>query len=424
LRLALALSCALGLSAPLASSAHADVSVFAPDGTPRGTLTGVPGVGCITPTGKHLVTPGAGLWTSSGVPQTSSWATVAGGPCVADGSGNVYVARRPSDSSWTLTQYTLKGKLVRVHAVTPLMSRFNFAIDLAPDECTMYYGAYAALGSDTLGRFDVCRGVQLPTLQGGWSNDLRVLADWRVLSLDDPFAVRLDPSGALQSQFYRPPVQTEMLRRLALDPDGRSFWACCSTTPELFRFDLETGATLARWTPGAAPATPVTPRRGDLLWTGTPVVFGPPLVGNAEIEDFVDANPAGTAQAFRAQAQHDGPLSRLRLYLDATSTAREVVVGVYADRSGRPGSLLTQATIGAPRAGSWNTVDLGAVTIDAGTRYWIAVLAPAGAGTVKFRAQEGGGRSETSAVTSLSRLPSTWTTGAVWTTAPASAYGI
>lgn len=426
-RLTLAASCAIGAAAIAASAAQADVGVYAPNGTPRGTLTGVSSIGCITPSGKHFITPGVGMWTSAGASVASSWGSVAAGSCVADGSGNVIVGRKLSHSNYTLTKYTLKGKSPQTFAIAPLMSTFGFAIDLAPDECTVYYEAMNSFGTNNLGRFDVCTGTQLPNQPGAWANDLQVLDDWRVLSQDDPYAVRHDPTGAQPSQFYPPGNQTLALRSLALAADQKSFWSCCSTDKspsEIYRFDLDSGAMLAHWTPGAVPAASATPQRGDVLHPGLNV-YAPPLVGSADIASTTDTNPAGTAQAFRNQSAHGGPLSKLNLYLDATSTASSVKVGIYSEVSSKPGALLAQATISSPRAGSWNAVDVSSagVSLAAGTRYWIAVLAPAGAGSVQFRAVNGGGRSETSAQTTLTALPATWTTGAVWTTAPVSAFG-
>ena len=48
----------------------------------------------------------------------------------------------------------------------------------------------------------------------------------------------------------------------------------------------------------------------------------------------------------------------LRLYLDASSRASKVVLGLYADAGGEPGALLGSATITAPAAGAWNTATL------------------------------------------------------------------
>jgi hypothetical protein len=420
---------AFGVAGLAAGPALGDVNVYSPDGTSRGTLAEIPGVGCISPSGKHLITPGAGLWDNAGSPLASDWASVATGLCVADGFGNVYVGRRLSDSDWSVTKYSVKGKLVRTYAIAPLRTRRGWAIDLAPDECTLYYGGYEAFGTENFGRFNVCTNTQLPGLNNGFVHALRVLPNWQVISVDSPGATRWDPV-AQTFQRYSPPYQTETLRQLSLDPDGTSFWVCCGTpsggggaVSEVLRFDIDSGAVLSAWTPGpAGPGSAGPLQRGDVLTNGL-AVYSPPLLGSAEVVSGVDSNPAGTAQAFRTQSGYSGQLSRLHLYLDASSTASQVVVGLYSETNGRPGTLLGQQTVGALKPGAWNYVDVPAVPVTAGKRYWIAVLGPAGAGTVRFRATPGGGKSETSARTNLTALPAAWATGRTWSTAPISAYG-
>lgn len=473
----LTLSVALGVAA----SARADVAVYAPDGTPRGALAGVPWIGCISPSGDRLISPGAGLWDNTGAPVASSWASVTRGDCVADSLGNVYVAGKLSNTSWTVTKYSLTGQVLQTHPITALMTTRGFAIDLAADECTLYYGASQTFGSNTLGRFDVCTGTQLPMLSGGWMHDLAMLPDGQAIAVDSAFARRFNPLAA-GSQSYLPPFQTEALRSLALDPDGTSFWVCCGQSTSgtgpfsIFRFDIATGGLLASWQPGAA-SGPVTLQSGDVLYGGgtnpiqvyapqtattgptptptptaspeptptaspeptpsptpeptpsptpspTPAASGP-LLGNANVESVVDSNSAGTAQAFRTRSGSSaGSVTRLHLYVDSSSTASKVIVGVYSETAkGRPGTLLAQATDSQLTKGAWNDVAVPAFTVGAGQRYWIAVLAPKGAGVIKFRNTAAGDGSETSKSTGLTALPATWATGNAWASSSLSAYG-
>ena len=103
-----------------------------------------------------------------------------------------------------------------------------------------------------------------------------------------------------------------------------------------------------------------------------------------------------------------------------------MLVGLYSNSAaGHPGTLLTTGTITAPAAGANNNVTVSAGAVTAGQTYWIAVLAPTGAGTVKFRdrAGVGAGSSETSSSTTLTSMPATWTTGASFTDGLMSAVG-
>jgi hypothetical protein len=74
----------------------------------------------------------------------------------------------------------------------------SFWIDLAPDQCTLFY---TSVGPNVK-RFDVCTGVQLPNfnvapLPGGLTHDLRVLPDGGVLVASGEVIARLNASGAL-----------------------------------------------------------------------------------------------------------------------------------------------------------------------------------------------------------------------------------
>ncbi len=150
------------------------------------------------------------------------------------------------------------------------------------------------------------------------------------------------------------------------------------------------------------------------------------LIGERTIETGLDYNPAGLAEAFAFPANQSGILTTLNVYLDPTSTATSVVVGLYANNSGHPGTLLSQTTIAAPANGAWNGVTIAPTAVVNGTKYWLALLGIGG--TVRFRDSccgvSGGRASETSTKTSLTALPTVWGTGTRYRNdSPASFYG-
>jgi hypothetical protein len=146
------------------------------------------------------------------------------------------------------------------------------------------------------------------------------------------------------------------------------------------------------------------------------------LLGDQTIEATADSNTGGRAEAFRTTGTTTGSLSQLTVYVASTSTATQLVVGLYADSGGHPGALLTQGTLTSPAKGAWVNVSVPAASVTAGTTYWIAILSPSGAGTIQFR-DKAGGASETSSSSTLTSLPATWTTGVRYTDGPVSAYG-
>ena len=150
------------------------------------------------------------------------------------------------------------------------------------------------------------------------------------------------------------------------------------------------------------------------------------LFGDQTVEANLDTAPVGQAEAFQYTATTNGTANQLSIYLDATNTANQVMVGLYANAAGNvPGSLLAQATISSPTAGAWNTVAISPVNVSAGTIYWIAVLQPASTtGTVQWRDVAVGANASASVEATLTSLPATWTPGSTWPNSPMSAYAV
>ena len=148
------------------------------------------------------------------------------------------------------------------------------------------------------------------------------------------------------------------------------------------------------------------------------------LIGDGNIEPNADDNTAGSAEAFPATATATGSMVQVRVYIDQGSAASKLVAGLYTSVSGPPAQLLTQGTLSNPVAGGWNTLTVPAASVTSGTGYWIAILSPAGSGTLNFRDRNGGATTETSQSTTLTTLPTTWTTGRTWSNSNLSATGL
>jgi len=158
------------------------------------------------------------------------------------------------------------------------------------------------------------------------------------------------------------------------------------------------------------------------LTLAQPVGPGAVLIGTQTVGSNRDDNPSGYAEAFKATATASGTITSISVYVDATSTATQLVTGLYASNGSHPGVLLTQGSLSAPVAGAWNTVPVPNATISAGVIYWIAILGPSG--TLRFRDTLSGAAAsaEASAQSTLTSLPATWTTGSSFPNAPLSAY--
>ncbi len=145
------------------------------------------------------------------------------------------------------------------------------------------------------------------------------------------------------------------------------------------------------------------------------------LVGYSKLQADPDVNKAGSAEAFRYTSLASGTVNSLSLYVASSSSASSIVVGLYGDASGRPGALLTKATISSPIAGAWNTVHVPGVAVSAGSSYWLAALGLNG--TLELLdVESGGGPAQSSRSSSLSTLPTSWTGGPIFENSPASFY--
>jgi hypothetical protein len=153
--------------------------------------------------------------------------------------------------------------------------------------------------------------------------------------------------------------------------------------------------------------------------TSAPVL----LVGTQSVQSNQDSNPEGMAEAFQYTASASGTVNQLSLYIDASSAATQAIIGLYTNTgSNNPGNLLTQGTIASPVKGAWNSISVSAASVTSGTKYWIAVLGPVGAGTLWIRDAASGGPAQNSSQSNLTGLPATWASGASWGNSPMSAY--
>jgi hypothetical protein len=129
------------------------------------------------------------------------------------------------------------------------------------------------------------------------------------------------------------------------------------------------------------------------------------------------------AEAFRAVASASASLGALHVYLDRSSTAKRVELGLYAG-SKKPRRRLGRCVVSSPRRG-WNACRLQAsVRVVRRSAYWLALLQPRGAsGTLRFRDKgKGSPASYRSSSSSLRSLPRSYRIGKRFRSGPASLY--
>ena len=106
------------------------------------------------------------------------------------------------------------------------------------------------------------------------------------------------------------------------------------------------------------------------------------------------ARPPGRGEVYRDH-RRAAPASAtsLRLYLDGSSRASKLVLGLYADTGGEAGALLGAGSLDRTGGGrlEHRRACAAASPLTAGTPYWIALLNPADStGTLAWRDRAGG----------------------------------
>jgi hypothetical protein len=146
------------------------------------------------------------------------------------------------------------------------------------------------------------------------------------------------------------------------------------------------------------------------------------VLGNSQILDLLDTNNVGMAEAFPVTASSSGQVNYLSLFVDSSNTSTAISVGLYTSYYHHPSTLLRQAVIAQPVAGRWNSVQIPAVQVTEGTRYWVAVLGLNG--RIEFRDSNSSWcHSETSRQTTLTSLPARWWTGSRYSSCLVSMFG-
>ena len=147
------------------------------------------------------------------------------------------------------------------------------------------------------------------------------------------------------------------------------------------------------------------------------------LVGTKTLVPWVDYNPQGTAEAFQMSPVKSGVITSVQVYLDASSTATELVTGFYQDNNGRPGALVAQGKLSLLKSGAWNSVPIPATPVTEAQPYWIAILGTKGQIGFRDQAGTGTGLNETSAANTLTNIPGLWVTGTLYHDGQISLYG-
>ncbi len=177
--------------------------------------------------------------------------------CVFDRFGNVYVGQAGGNDSQTDAQvpvlkFNPSGVLIDSFVV-PTGPRGTDWIDLAGDQCTLYYTS-----EDTsVRRYNLCTRSALPplttTLTGLYCYALRLRPNRELMVACQESVHRLSPQGANLQTYTRQSIgetDAQGLFALNLDPDGTSFWTAGGLSGNVYRVDIASGAVLKTFNSG------------------------------------------------------------------------------------------------------------------------------------------------------------------------------
>jgi hypothetical protein len=164
---------------------------------------------------------------------------------VLDSAGNAYVGQ--ADGTRDVLKFSPTGALLANYDAA-VEDRGTDWIDLAPDQCTLYYTSEGT----SVKRFNVCTNTQLTDFETGLPGSaafaIKLLPGGGALVADTSSIVRLDATGAVVQQYGT--GGSGVWFSLGLDPDGTSFWAGDEATGDVKKFDLATGNVLVSFNTG------------------------------------------------------------------------------------------------------------------------------------------------------------------------------
>jgi hypothetical protein len=167
---------------------------------------------------------------------------------VFDKNGNAYVSQ--ADGTHQILKFSPTGALISSFSAAT-DSRGTDWVDLAPDQCTMYYTSEGG----KVKRFNVCTNTQLADFASGLAGPCyahRLRPNSEVLVACTRLAYRLSSSGTVMQTY--PIAGAQVLFALNLDPDNKTFWTGDLSTGTVYRVDIASGNILKSFNAGAGVA--------------------------------------------------------------------------------------------------------------------------------------------------------------------------
>ena len=158
--------------------------------------------------------------------------------CTVDSQGDIYVGQ--PDGLHQVLKFDPSGHLLASYSPA-IENRGTDWIDLASDQCTLYYTSEGS----SIKRFNVCTNVQVPDLATGLPApcfELRLRPNGDVMVACQSEVARLDSSGKVLQTYPLP--GSPFLFAMNLDPDNTTFWTADYFGGTIFHVDIASGTVL------------------------------------------------------------------------------------------------------------------------------------------------------------------------------------
>jgi hypothetical protein len=172
--------------------------------------------------------------------------------CVVDAQGNIYTGEVDGTHDH-IHKYSPAGQLLATYTPAADLRGIDW-IDLAADQCTMYYTSE----SDRIMRFNVCTNTQINGVNNPWVSNLdgvtgvcyalRLRPNGEVMITCENNSYRLSAGGTVLQTYPKDSAETSYLFAMNLDPDGQTFWTAGFDTGNIYRVNIDTGTIINQFT--------------------------------------------------------------------------------------------------------------------------------------------------------------------------------
>jgi sugar lactone lactonase YvrE len=211
--------------------------------------------------------------------------------CVLNAAGQFYIGQ--ADGLHTVRKLDAAGNLLASYSPNVTGGRGTDWIDLAADQCTLYYTGENAV----VKRFNVCTNTQLSafvTAPSPFCFAHRLRLNGELILACSNAVYRYSAAGTLLHTYPGAsfsPATTDLFA-LNLDPDNATFWTAAETAHQIYRINIATGAQVSTFNAASSGTVDGLAIAGEIVVAGpspspspsstpapTPALPAPPATG-------------------------------------------------------------------------------------------------------------------------------------------------